>query len=57
MKSAIFSIIPLVGFAVAQQGCTRRTVTKTETEKTYVTVTPSPAASDLTSTVDITTTS
>lgn len=51
MKSAIFSIIPLMGFAAAQQGCTRSTVTKTETEKTYVTVTPS---LDVTSTVDIT---
>lgn len=58
MKSTIFSIIPLVGFALAQKGCTRRTVTKTETEKTYVTVQPSPEASDITitSTIDITTT-
>ncbi|KAF2630236.1 carbohydrate-binding module family 63 protein [Macroventuria anomochaeta] len=58
MKSTIFSIIPLVGFALAQEGCTRRTVTKTETEKTYVTVQPSPVPSDITitSTIDITTT-
>ncbi|KAF9694880.1 hypothetical protein EKO04_007127 [Ascochyta lentis] len=58
MRSTIFSIIPLVGFALAQEGCTRRTVTKTETEKTYVTVQPSqPSASDITSTIDITITS
>ena len=58
MKSTIFSIIPLVGFALAQEGCTRRTVTKTETERTYVTVSPSPVPSDITvtSTVDITVT-
>jgi hypothetical protein len=54
MKSAILSIIPLVGLAFAQEGCTRRTVTKTETEKTYVTVQPS--ESTITSTIDITTT-
>ncbi|KAJ4407394.1 hypothetical protein N0V91_003978 [Didymella pomorum] len=58
MKSTIFSIIPIVGFALAQEGCTRRTVTKTETERTYVTVQPSPVPSDITitSTIDITTT-
>jgi expansin (peptidoglycan-binding protein) len=54
MKSAIFSIIPLVGFTLAQEGCTRRTVTKTEIEKTYVTVQPSDIT--VTSTIDITTT-
>lgn len=53
MKSAIFSIIPLVGFALAQEGCTRRTVTKTETEKTYVTVQPSPIPSNITITSTI----
>ncbi len=53
MKSAILSIIPLAGFALAQEGCTRRTITTTETERTYVTVQPL----DITSTIDITTTS
>jgi hypothetical protein len=38
MKSTLFSIVPLMGFALAQKDCTRRTVTKTETERTYVTV-------------------
>lgn len=58
MKATLFSIIPLVGFALAQEGCTRRTVTKTETERTYVTVQPEPVPSDITitSTIDITTT-
>ncbi|KAF1933477.1 carbohydrate-binding module family 63 protein [Didymella exigua CBS 183.55] len=58
MKSSIFYIIPLVGFTLAQEGCTRRTITKTETERTYVTVRPSPVPSDITitSTIDITTT-
>lgn len=58
MKSTILSLIPLVGFALAQEGCTRRTVTKTETERTYVTVQPSPVASDITitSTIDTTVT-
>lgn len=55
MKSTFFSILPLVGFALAQEGCTRRTVTKTETEKTTVTVEPSDIT--ITSTIDITTTS
>lgn len=58
MKATLFSIIPLVGFALAQESCTRRTVTKTETEKVYVTVPSYPVASDITitSTIDITTT-
>ena len=56
MKSTIFSIIPLVGFALAQEGCTRRTVTKTETERTYVTVQPSPVPSDITITSTLTST-
>lgn len=62
MKSTIFSILPLVGLAVAQQGCTRQIVTKTETEKVYVTVQPSETTitstidSTITSTIDITTT-
>jgi hypothetical protein len=53
MKSTIFSILPIVGFALAQEGCTRRTVTKTETERTYVTVQPSPVPSDITITSTI----
>ena len=57
MKSTIFSIIPLVGLALAQEGCTRRTVTKTETEKTYVSVQPSqPFDITIPSTIDSTTT-
>ncbi|KAF2999379.1 hypothetical protein E8E13_006479 [Curvularia kusanoi] len=60
MKSSIFSLIPLVGFALAQKDCTRRTVTKTETERTYVTVQPEAITSTqdltITSTIDITTT-
>lgn len=62
MKSAIFSVIPLVGFALAQKDCTRRTVTKTETEREYVTVQPADITSTytkdvtITSTIDITTT-
>lgn len=63
MKSTVLSIIPLVGFALAQKDCTRRTVTKTETEKTYVTVQPTADIAStytkditITSTIDITTT-
>lgn len=57
MKSTIFSVIPLVGFALAQKGCNRPIVTKTETEKVYVTVQPSSLPDlTITSTVDITVT-
>lgn len=57
MKSTIFSILPLVGLSLAQGSCTRQTVTKTETERTYVTVQPSqPIDITITSTIDITTT-
>ncbi|KAJ4363321.1 hypothetical protein N0V95_001094 [Ascochyta clinopodiicola] len=57
MKSTIFSIIPLVGFTLAQNACTKRIVTKTETERTYVTVQPSQASDiTITSIIDITST-
>jgi expansin (peptidoglycan-binding protein) len=54
MKSTIISLLPLAGLALAHQDCKPRIVTKTETEKVYVTVQPSDTAS--TRTVDITTT-
>ncbi|KZM19483.1 uncharacterized protein EKO05_0003115 [Ascochyta rabiei] len=55
MKSTIFSIVPFVGFALAQQGCNKLTVTETETS--YVTVQPSQVSySYITSTIGITNT-
>ncbi|KAJ4987476.1 Expansin-YoaJ 1 [Stagonosporopsis vannaccii] len=57
MKSTILSIVPLVGLALAQKGCNRPIVTKTETEKVYVTVQPSSLPDiTITSTIDVTTT-
>ena len=53
MKSTIVSLLPLAGLALAQD-CKPRIITKTETEKFYVTVQPSEAAS--TRTIDMTTT-
>jgi|SRR5690242_4591669 len=41
MRSTILSIVPFVGFALAQEVCNRPVFTKTETEKVYVTVQPS----------------
>jgi expansin (peptidoglycan-binding protein) len=57
MKS-ILSVLPFVGLAIAQQGCTQEIVKVTETETIYATLPVASAADvgDTTITVDVTTT-
>jgi hypothetical protein len=58
MKS-VLSVLPFVGFAIAQQGCTQKIVKVTETETIYATLPVASAADvggDITITIDTTTT-
>jgi hypothetical protein len=57
MKS-VLSVLPFVGFAIAQQGCTQKVVKVTETETIYATLPVASAADvgDITVTIDTTTT-